>query len=148
MSMRITFAPTEPTAGLTAAALWLCMAAVTAAAAANLMSARYDEETDELVVMLAYRGTNPDHTFSIEWGSCQSAGAVGTSRISARVIDSQEKDPARKAFTRTTRFSLQDLRCRPVTVTLFAASQFTIDVMIPARGNADRKLRGPSTDAH
>jgi hypothetical protein len=148
MSMRTTLAPTEPTAGLFAAALWLCVAAVAAAAAPNLMSARYDEETDELVVTLAYRGTNPDHTFSIEWGSCQSAGAVGSSRISARVIGSQEKDPARQSFTKTMRFSLQDLRCRPVTVTLFTAPQFTIHVMIPARGNADRKLRGPSTDAH
>ena len=130
------------------AAMWLCTAAVTAALAANFESARYDQEADELVVTLTYRGTNPDHTFSIEWGSCETDRAAGSFRIAARVVDGQWNDLARELFTRTVRFSLRDLRCRPATVTLFTAPQFTVDVTIPARGDADRSLRGPRTDAH
>lgn len=126
----------------------LCMIAATPVLAANFLEARYDEETDELVVTLAYRGTNPDHTFSIEWGKCEPQQAAGNYQISARVLDTQWNDHAREPFTKTVRFSLRNLRCRPATVGLFTAPQFKIDVTVPAKGNADRKLRGPRTDSH
>lgn len=146
--MRIVFAATARTAVVIVAAVWLCTAAVAAAFAANFESARYDQEADELVVTLAYRGTNPDHGFSIKWGSCEADRAAGSLRISAHVVDSQWNDLARESFTGTARFSLRDLRCRPARVTLFTAPQFSLVVMIPARGDADRRLRGPRTDAH
>jgi hypothetical protein len=32
---------------------------------------RYDAGRDELAITMAYRGTNPDHTFSLKSGTCQ-----------------------------------------------------------------------------
>jgi hypothetical protein len=118
-----------------------------AATAANFQDARYDADEDELVVTLGYRGTNPDHTFSIEWGECKLDGVAGSYQISARVLDSQWNDAARQSFMKTARFDLRNLRCRPAIVTLFTAPQFRISVMVPARADADRRLRGPRTDA-
>ena len=31
----------------------------------------YDPAQDALVVTMVYRGTNPDHAFSLKWGECQ-----------------------------------------------------------------------------
>lgn len=117
-----------------------------AAMAANFLDARYDEGEDELVVTLAYRGTNPDHAFSLEWGACKQDGAPGSHAISARVLDSQWNDLARRSYTKTVRFDLRKLRCRPAIVTLFTAPQFRITIQIPARADTDRSLRGPRTD--
>lgn len=117
-----------------------------AAAAANFLDARYDQNEDDLVVTLAYRGTNPNHTFTIEWGACNQDGVAGSHEISARVLDSQWNDLARQSFTKTVRFDLRNLRCRPALVTLFTAAQFRISVRVPARADADRSLRGPRTD--
>lgn len=123
-------------------ALQMCAAAT----AANFLGARYDENEDDLVVTLAYRGTNPDHTFSIEWGACKQGGAAGSHQISARVLDSQWNDLARQSFTTTVRFDLRNLRCRPALVTLFTAPHFRISVPVPTRADAHRSLRGPRTD--
>jgi hypothetical protein len=117
-----------------------------AAGAADFLDARYDQSKDDLVVTLAYRGTNPDHAFSIEWGACERGVAAGSYEISARVLDSQWNDLARRSFTKTVRFDLRNLRCRPALVTLFTAPRFRISVPIPARADADRSLRGPRTD--
>lgn len=116
------------------------------ATAASFLNARHDADEDDLVVTLAYRGTNSDHTFSIEWGACKPDGAAGSYQISARVLDSQWNDLARQPFTKTVRFDLRKLRCRPALVILFTAPQFTISVPVPARADADRSLRGPRTD--
>jgi hypothetical protein len=117
------------------------------ASGANFVEATYDESTDELVVKVAYRGTNPSHEFSLQWDQCQDAAADGTYQISARVIDSQWNDRARRDFEKVVRFPLNDLRCRPATVTLFTAPDFQISVTVPALGDAMRRQRGPRTDA-
>jgi len=33
--------------------------------------AYYDARTDQLVVSMIYSGTNPKHTFTLQWGQCQ-----------------------------------------------------------------------------
>jgi hypothetical protein len=126
--------------------LALCFA-VSPCLATNFVTASYDARADELVVTLAYEGTNPDHEFTLEWDECRQA-PNGTAEIAARVIDSQWRDRAQTPYTKTVRFDLRDLRCRPATVTLFTAPNFHISVHIPARGDTDRILRGPRTDAH
>lgn len=123
----------------------VCLGLVAHVRAANFLSASYEPATDEIVVALAYRGTNPDHEFSLNWGECQTT-AQGTYEIAARVNDSQWDDRARSAFERTVRFPLTDLRCRPAIVTLYTEPNFRISVNVPARGNTARDLRGPRTD--
>ena len=126
----------------------LALAAVLSAPvceAANFVSASYDPRTDELVVTLSYRGTNPDHEFTVEWGDCRSAN--GSNEIAGRIHDSQWNDRALEPFTKTVRFDLAELRCRPAEITLFTAPNFRIGVTVPATpGNSDRTLRGPRTD--
>ena len=93
----------------------------------------YDPDHDELVVAMAYRGTNPDHTFSLKWGPCQTLADASGSEIVAEVLDSQWQDAARQPFKKTTRFSLADLPCRPVKLTLRTAPRFYVTLQIPAR---------------
>jgi hypothetical protein len=94
---------------------------------------QYDAQTDELVVTMSYSGTNPDHEFSLQWGECQTLPDSSVPEIVADVIDSQSQDAARKDFSTTTRFSLEDLPCRPVKVTLRTAPRFYYTLQIPAR---------------
>jgi hypothetical protein len=117
-----------------------------AASAASFLDATYERTSDELVVRIAYRGTHPDHQFSLQWDECEEAAANGSYQISARVIDSHWNDRARRDFERVVRFALNDLQCRPATVTLFIEPNFRISVEVPAFGGAGRELRGPRTD--
>jgi hypothetical protein len=82
---------------------------------------------------MAYRGTNPDHTFSLKWGPCQTSADASQPEIVAEVLDSQWQDAARQPFKKTTRFSLADLPCRPVKLTLRTAPRFYVTLQIPAR---------------
>ncbi len=41
------------------------------AEADNFENVQYDRQTDQLVVTLIYRGTNPNHNFSLKWGEIQ-----------------------------------------------------------------------------
>jgi hypothetical protein len=119
--------------------LWvcsLCLLSATAhptANADNFASAHYDANTNELVVTLFYRGTNPDHTFRLQWGECKPLGDAGAgSQISADVLDDQWNDAALHNYKQTVRFSLADLRCRPAEVTLRTAPRFYYSLFIPA----------------
>ena len=115
----------------------LCLLALTGSSTAgadNFASGHYDAHTDELVVDLLYRGTNPDHTFSLQWGACRSLGNGGDlSQIAAGVLDNQWDDAATHSYERTVRFSLAGLRCRPAEVTLRAAPRFYYTVFVPVR---------------
>jgi hypothetical protein len=100
--------------------------------AASFSSAHYDAKTNELVVTMNYGGSNPDHQFSIQWGQCQPLGDDGTQhQIAAQVLDSQWNDAERQTFTKTVRFSLAGLNCRPATVTLRTAPRFEYTLHIP-----------------
>lgn len=100
--------------------------------AAAFSSAHYDSKTNELVVTMNYGGSNPDHQFSIQWGQCQPLGDDGTQhQIAAQVLDSQWNDEEHQTFTKTVRFSLAGLNCRPATVTLRTAPRFEYTLHIP-----------------
>ena len=86
-------------------ALWLLMAALPGSALAdNFADVHYDAGDDALVVTMQYRGTNPDHRFSLRWGRCKQAPNGGGRQIVAEVIDSQWRDAAQRDFVATTRF--------------------------------------------
>jgi hypothetical protein len=101
------------------------------ASADNFVRAYYDPSTDQLVVTMHYRGTNPDHRFSLQWGACQPAGDAGVAEVSAVVLDSQASDAARTPFNQTTRFDLGAAPCRPAKLTLRTAPRFEYMIQIP-----------------
>jgi len=116
-------------AGLLAAAL--CLAAAGAAADA-FADASYDPVTDTLLVTLLYRGTNPVHRFTLQWGACTSRDANGVSHVAVEVLDSQWDDPALEDYSETVHLSLAGLPCRPAEVTLRTAPRFIYNVFVPA----------------
>jgi hypothetical protein len=92
----------------------------------------YDPKTNELVVTILYRGTNPDHQFSVQWSDCQTLGdAANRHQIVGEALDRQWNDDAQHTFTKTVRFSLAKLNCRPATVTLRTAPRFEYTLEIP-----------------
>jgi hypothetical protein len=99
----------------------------------NFANVYYDARKDQLVVTMIYRGTNPDHTFSLKWGQCKESGGGGAHEIVAEVLDSQWQDPETQDFKKTTRFSLNNLQCRPAKLTLRTAPRFYYTLQIPAR---------------
>jgi hypothetical protein len=117
-----------------AAAATLSLMAASAAYADTFSAAHYDPKTDELVVTMIYGGTNPGHTFTLRWGKCEApAAGDGEPQVSAQVLDSQWRDAARRDFTKTVRFSLNAVPCRPAEVTLHTAPRFYYSLHIPAR---------------
>jgi hypothetical protein len=98
----------------------------------NFSRVTYDGRKDELVVTMRYRGTNPDHLFSLQWGQCKGTGGSQLHEIVAEVLDSQWQDAERADFKKTTRFGLTDLSCRPATLTLRTAPRFFYTMLIPA----------------
>ena len=91
----------------------------------------YDPTTDELVVSVIYRGTNPDHEFSLVWGACQTH-PDGQREIAGELLDSQARDAARQSYRKTVRISIADLACRPATVTVRTAPRFEFQLRVPA----------------
>jgi len=108
-------------------AVW-CLAP--AACADNFSRVYYDANSGELVVVMRYRGTNPDHGFSLKWGSCSEASSGNLPEVAAEVLDDQWRDQAQREFKKTVRFSLAELPCRPVKVTLRTAPRFTYTLVI------------------
>lgn len=102
------------------------------AQAADISAAAYDRARDELVVDIVYRGTNPDHAFTLQWGDC---GGGPPYRSSARLIDAQGRDLARDEYRVRERFSLAELQCRPAAVTLRLGRSALATVQIPAAGH-------------
>jgi hypothetical protein len=98
----------------------------------------YDGQKDELVITMRYRGTNPDHIFSLRWGQCEKAAGSRLHEIVVEVLDGQWQDEESTDYTKTTRFGLTDLSCRPAALTLRTAPRFFYTLFIPA---AD--VRGP-----
>jgi hypothetical protein len=107
-------------------------ALVPTAQADNFYKVYYDAGKDDLVVSITYRGTNPDHTFSLKWGRCKNSQGGVLHEIAGDVLDSQWQDDAQSDFKKTVRFSLADFRCRPANVTLRTAPRFLYTLLIPA----------------
>lgn len=117
-------------------ALLLGAAALTSASLAhadNFASVAYDARKDQLVVTMNYRGTNPNHVFTLQWGLCMDHPDGGSHDIAVEVLDSQWDDPARQPFTITTRFDLTDMNCRPAALTLRTAPRFYTRVQVPEK---------------
>jgi hypothetical protein len=115
------------------AGLLACAAALLSqyAAASSFGSVSYDKDGDQLVVTMLYRGTNPNHEFTLKWGDCQT-GQSGNPSVTAEVLDDQFDDGAEQDFQKTVRFSLADLPCsRPASVTLRSAPRFFYTLTIP-----------------
>ena len=108
------------------------------ARADNFSEVTYDGRNDELVITMRYRGTSPDHTFSLRWGQCKKAVGSRLHEILVEVLDVQWQDEERTEYTKTTRFGLTDLSCRPAALTLRTAPRFFYTLFIPAGD-----LRGP-----
>ena len=125
-----------PTYLVACLAAWL-YAAPAAAIAVTAIS--YDPATDQLVMTIAYRGTNPDHEFTVQWDECR---RLGTERmeILGLLIDSQPNDLARQEFTKPLRIDLKDFSCRPATVTIRTSAGFFASVNIPQ----SPRTHGPS----
>jgi hypothetical protein len=103
-----------------------------AARADNFGGIHYDKKTDRLVVTMLYRGTNPNHRFSLRWGTCQNDQGADPPGVTAEVLDDQFEDLAQRDFQKTVRFSLTDLPCpRPVKVTLRTAPRFFHTLTVP-----------------
>lgn len=111
----------------------LLLFAALPAAAANFLNARYDPKEDELVVTLVYRGTNPNHRFSLAWDRCRENSGAAKHAVAGRVLDAQWNDIAREEFTKTVRFPLTDIPCRPAMATLFTEPDFRISVLVPEK---------------
>lgn len=113
-------------------ALFWSVLASPALHADTFFSAYYDQKSNELVVTMSYNGTNPNHQFSVQWGACQAPqGGTTSHQIVGDVLDSQWNDTAQSPFTKTVRFSLASLNCRPATVTLRSAPRFEYTLQIP-----------------
>jgi hypothetical protein len=117
--------------GLLAGAFAMLLA-TNAADADNFGKIYYDGKTDQLVVTMVYRGTNPDHKFTLVWGACQPDQSGATPGVTAEVLDDQFDDQAVKEYRKTKRFSLANLPCsRPASVTLHTAPRFFYTLTIP-----------------
>jgi hypothetical protein len=103
-----------------------------AAHADNFGGVRYDRQRDQLVVTMLYRGTNPNHKFSLKWGECETKQAGDLPGVTAEILDDQFIDPEEQDFRKTVRFSLAGLPCpRPASVTLRTAPRFFYTLTIP-----------------
>jgi hypothetical protein len=118
--------------------LWLIPAVAAAAFlslaahADNFGGVRYNRQRDQLIVTMLYRGTNPNHKFSLKWGECQANQSGDLPGVTAEILDDQFDDVEQQDFRKTVRFSLAGLPCpRPVSVTLRTAPRFFYTLTIP-----------------
>jgi len=102
------------------------------AQADNFANVYYDAGKDQLVVTMAYRGTNRHHRFSLQWGQCNPSQDGTSNEVTVDVLDSQWQDDSVNDYQKTTRFSLAAMPCRPANVTLRSAPHFLATVVIPA----------------
>lgn len=114
----------------TAAAACLLMRT---AHADNFDKVYYDKKKDQLIVTMLYRGTNPNHKFSLKWGECQASQSSNLPGVTVEVLDDQFEDQEQQNFRTTQRFSLEGLPCRPAIVTLRTAPRFFYSLRIPGR---------------
>ena len=99
--------------------------------AATFASASYNASHNEIVATLNYGGTNPNHQFTAQWGTCQKLGKAGNHQIAVELLDSQWDDIGQQQFTTTVHVSLAGITCRPAAVTLRTAPKYEITVEIP-----------------
>lgn len=106
------------------------------AAAITVPKISYDADKDALVMTIAYRGTNENHRFSVQWTECKRLDDE-RSQILGVLVDSQADDLARQDFTREIEVSLKDFTCRPAQVTIRTSVGFFTSVDVPARSKTN-----------
>lgn len=107
-----------------------------AATAITVDALHYDAANDQLVMTIAYRGTNPDHKFTVQWDECKRLDDE-RSQILGLLIDSQPDDLARQNFTTPFKIDLRDFPCRPARVTIRTSAGFFMSVDVPAAPGDD-----------
>ena len=119
---------------LTTFAVATVMAAATVSAD-TVGPVHYDPKRDQLIVTMFYDGTNPNHHFSIRWGSCQKLRDQLHGRshqiIYVSIIDDQGNDAAMKSYRKVIRVPLAGLSCRPATVTVSAPPKSYASLDVP-----------------
>jgi hypothetical protein len=106
----------------------------TSARADNFGRIRYDKQSDRLIVTMIYRGSNPNHNFSLKWGQCQANQSGNLPGVTVEILDDQFDDVAQQDYKKTVRFSLAGLPCpRPAAVTLKTAPRFFYTLTIPGK---------------
>jgi hypothetical protein len=107
----------------------LCYAA--SAAAIAVLDLTYDAPKDQLVMTIAYRGTNPDHEFRVQWETCAKLDDERM-QILGVLIDDQPNDHARQEFSKPLRIDMRNFSCRPAKVTIKTSAGFFTSVDVPA----------------
>jgi hypothetical protein len=110
-----------------------------AASAVAIPHIVYDATEDQLVLTIAYRGTNQDHRFKVQWSECKRLDDA-RSQILGLLIDNQPDDLARQEFTHELKVSLKDFTCRPAKVTIRTSDRFFTSVDVPARPQRNNPL--------
>jgi hypothetical protein len=123
--------PQHSRVGIWAASALLALFFGMPAMAITVDALRYDAAKDQLVMTIVYRGTNPDHKFSVQWDECKRLDDE-RSQILGLLIDSQPDDLARQDFTIPFKIDLRDFPCRPAKVTIRTSAGFFASVDIPA----------------
>ncbi len=111
----------------------ICLGGLTASRADNFRRAYYDPATDELVLVVVYTGAHRDHQFNLKWDPCKTLDGGGR-EMAGELLDRQWDDVGRKSHTKTLRFSVADLNCRPAVLTVRTAPRFYVTVTVPAQG--------------
>ena len=112
-------------------AVALCVLSAPAAQAATFSSVDFDPGKNELIATMTYDGSNPNHQFAVQWGTCRKLGNDGNHQIVAVLTDNQWDDTAQQTFTTTVHVSLAGVNCHPALVTLRTAPKYEFNVQIP-----------------
>jgi hypothetical protein len=108
-------------------------AMVSPATAGNFGSSYYDRATDELVVTILYGGTNPNHQFTLKWGTCElDESGHRKPLVNGEILDDQFNDTEQQQYKVVSRFSLKDMPCpRPAIVAVSIAPNASFELVIP-----------------
>jgi len=112
-------------------AVVLCGLIAPAVQSATFSSVEFDPGRNELIATMTYDGSNPNHQFSVQWGTCRKLGNEGNHQIVAELLDNQWDDTAQQTFTTTVHVSLAGVNCHPAFVTLRTAPKYESSVQIP-----------------
>jgi hypothetical protein len=128
---RVTLGPLLQHLRIWVAACFAALLYIAPAAAISVTALTYDPAKDQLVLTIAYRGTNPDHQFKVQWDECKSLDGERM-QILGLLVDSQPDDLARAEFTKPLHIDLRDFSCRPAKVTIRTSAGFFTSVDVPA----------------
>lgn len=115
--------------------LALTIATTPVAKADTFGPVHYDPTTNQILVTIRYRGTNPNHHFSIQWGRCRKLHGQlhgpAPRAVDVGILDEQGNDAANRPFTKLVKVPLAGMPCRPATVTLWTSPNQYRSINIP-----------------